>query len=164
MLVLLTAVHAVAGCTTAAMSVGTPEEEIIKRGTTAVELKTRLGEPIAKAAIEPALRAWDIRKEQQRVTLLVEPQFVRLPDGKYEQVLPQDIAVELCQYKFIGRLKRKHDTGEAVSLALMTLGMSEVLFAPAALAAKANEELHVLDVWLDARGGALAYRWTRVAR
>jgi hypothetical protein len=150
------------GCTTAALSVGTPEEEIIASGTTTTELQARLGEPIRRIELTPPLRAWDIPKQYPRVTLLVASKFTRQADGKHIQELPPNIAIDERDYRFIGRLKRKHDTGESVSLALMTLGVSEVLLAPAAVAAKANEQVYVLTVWSGANGEALAYRWTPV--
>jgi hypothetical protein len=151
---------ALVGCTSAILAVGTPEEEIITSGTTTSELQGRLGEPIRLADLSPPLRAWDIPKQCQRVSLLVRPKVTRQADGKYLQELPENVAVQERDYRFIGRLKRKHNTGESVSLALMTFGVSEILLAPAAAAAKANEQLYVLTVWVGANGDALAYRWT----
>jgi hypothetical protein len=152
--------YVVAGCSAAIMASGTDEEEIIRRGTTKSDLTQRLGEPFRVDVLEPR-RVWDMRRP--RFNLLVEPTWLRDSSGKPQQFQPPtDEVTEMAYYRFVGALKRKHDVGEAVSLGLMTFGMSEVLMTPAAVAERSSDREHVLAAWFDRSGKALAYEWTRI--
>lgn len=150
-------VHLLCGCTAAILATGTHEEEIIRRGTTKAELTQRLGEPVRVDAVGP-YRAWDMRKPGLR--LLIDGMWSHDASGKPQKFhAPTDEITEMALYRYVGTVKRRHDVGEAISVGLMTLGVSEILLAPAAIAERLPEREYLLVVWLDHLGKALAYEW-----
>ena len=147
------------GCSAAILASGTDEEDIIRPGATKAELTQKLGQPLRVEVLEPK-RVWDMRRP--RFNLLVQAQSVRDPYGKYQFLPPNDEVTELAYYRFVGVLKGKHDVGEAVSLSLMTFGLSEILMTPAAVADRSSNKEHLLMAWFDRSGKVLAYEWTRI--
>jgi hypothetical protein len=149
-------VQMLSGCSAAILATGTSELDIIRKGTTKAELTQRLGEPVRVDPVGP-YRAWDLRKPG--LNLLIEGTWVNDASGKPQNFqTPTDEITEMALYRYAGSLKRKHDVGEAASLGLMTFGASEILMAPTAIAERSTQE-HLLVVWLDQRGTALAYEW-----
>jgi hypothetical protein len=148
------------GCSAAILASGTDEENLIHSGTTKAELAQKLGQPLRVEPLEPR-RIWDMRRG--RLNLLVEPTWIRDSSGRPPQFQPpNDEVVEMAYYRYVGVLKRKHDVGEAMSLGLMTFGASEVLMTPAAISERSSGREHLLIVWFDRSGKAIAYEWGRI--
>ena len=147
---------ALAGCSAAIMSTGTDERSIIHRGTTKSELNRTLGEPYRVDELE-ARRIWDMRRP--RLNLLVEATWPRDASGKPQFVPPSDEVVEVAYYRYAGVLKREHDVGESLALGLMTFGASEIAMTPIAASERSTARQHLLLVWFDRSGKAIAYEW-----
>jgi hypothetical protein len=147
---------ALCGCSAAILSTGTDEQSIIRRGTTKSELNQTLGQPYRVDALEPR-RIWDMRRP--RLELLVDATSTRDAAGKPQFVPPNDEVVEVAYYRYAGVLKRKHDVGESLSLGLMTFGASEVAMTPIAASERSTGREHLLLVWFDRSGKAIAYEW-----
>lgn len=150
------------GCSAVILATGTDEETIIHRGSTEAELEKTLGVPITMEIIPSPERVWDLRLVERPINLFVRPSLQVNESGKKYWVYPESRAHRKAQYKFVGRLRRIHDSGEATSLALMTFGASELLTIPVAVSERANDQTHILTVWFDENSVAAAYKWTRV--
>ena len=155
--------YLVSGCSAAILASGTSEEEIVRVGSTKTELTQRLGEPLTVERLEPR-RVWDEHRERLNMRLLVEPTWPRDADGKPQLQPPPDEATEKATYRFVGRLKKKHDVVEALSIGLTTFGLSEVIMTPAAIADRAAEREHLLIAWFDGSGRAIAYEWADTSK
>ena len=65
-----------------------------------------------------------------------------------------------ARYQFVGILRKERDSYNAVSDALMTLGVIEVLAVPAAVVERSTVRTKILTVWFDEFDTAVAYKWT----
>jgi hypothetical protein len=152
----------VTGCSALVLASGTAEEDIVTYGSTKESIAAKLGSPLHIEDLSPPIRVWDVRDRSPPLYLLVSFSRVTGVDGKERPAPPGDEATTKAYYRFVGRLKRRHDVGDALSADLMTLGMADVLMTPGAVAERSEEREHLLIAWLDRSGKVIAYEWGRI--
>lgn len=146
-------------CSAIILATGTSEEDIIFEGATVQSLNTKLGHPLRVEKIEPPNPIAEVIRKERSAISLVHERWTQGADGQSDMAPPSVLANRRHYYKFVGRLRRQHDVGEAVSLNFMTFGLGELLMTPIAVRARAVARDHLLVVWLDDSDRAIAYRW-----
>jgi hypothetical protein len=147
------------GCAALITGSGTAEDQIIRAGTTELELIQRLGPPLSKKAVLSARRAWDLREDDGQISLLVYPgDGFDAIKGSYP-IPPPDTAVSESAFRFRGRVGKDSRAAQPGFDSFMTRGLAEIDLIPKALWEPAAEDDAQLTVWFDSSGRALAYKW-----
>ncbi len=156
--VLLYAVFALgsSGCSALILATGTPEEELIRPGDTRETLVSRLGLPVRTEVLATPIDTYDLLRKIHP-SMLIDHRGRRDSEGNVR--FPE--ATAIAEYKFEGRLKRRHDVGETVSVNLMTFGLFEPFALPYAIAERSRARTYILRVWFDRKDTAMAYVWCR---
>jgi hypothetical protein len=158
-LVLVSALLSLSGCAALITGSGTAEDQIIRAGTTELELIHRLGPPLSKIAISPARKAWDLRQDDAQVSMLVYPASgFDANNGSYP-IPPPDTVVSESAFRFRGRVGKDNRAAQPGFDSFMTLGLAEIYLIPKALWERAREDDAQLTVWFDSSGRALAFKW-----
>jgi hypothetical protein len=147
-------------CSAVILSTGTGEETIIHRGTTATELRAVLGEPLMIAELPFPAPLSELSIPERPIVVLVGPYSVVDDSGKRRTVDHKVKVYRKARYQFVGILRQGRDSYNAVSDALMTLGVIEVLAVPAAVVERSTVRTKILTVWFDESDTAVAYKWT----
>jgi hypothetical protein len=153
------AVLSFSGCAALITGSGTAEDQIIRAGTTELELIQRLGPPLSKKTMSPARRAWDLRESDVQISLLVYPADGFDANKGSCFIPPPDMAVSESAFRFRGRVGKDHRAAQPGFDSFMTLGLAEIYLIPKALWERAREDDAQLTVWFDSNGRALAYKW-----
>jgi hypothetical protein len=163
-LLALSAAFGLAGCAALIMGSGPEEREIIHAGSTEAQLIERLGPPIRVQKMAPAQRAWDLREQDNQVSLLVHPSYGFDVDKGSTAIPPPDMAVSAAIFRYSGKIGKDPRAGQAGFDSMMTLGLAEIYLIPKALWQRATDEPLQLTVWFDDAGHALAYKWAVLQR
>jgi hypothetical protein len=120
------------------------QPEVIREGSTRVELIQRLGQPIESAKLAEPRKAVTLWESDHSVSLL----------------RPNDTALEVSSFVFKGRRDRQARVAQAGFDSFMTLGLAELFLVPKALWERAVDEQLKLTVWFGSDGHALAFQWS----
>jgi hypothetical protein len=120
------------------------QPEIIREGSTRVELIERLGQPIESVRISEPKKAVTLWEADHSVSLL----------------RPNDLALEVSSFVFKGRRDKQARVAQAGFDSFMTLGLAELFLIPKALWERAVDEELKLKVWFGSDGRAAAFQWS----
>jgi hypothetical protein len=152
------------GCAALIVGSGTSEDQIIRAGSTEVQLTQRLGLPLRREVVSPPRRAWDLRENDPQVSLLVYPvDGFDANKGSYS-IPPPDMVATESAFRFSGRVGNDTRAVQPSFDSFMTLGLAEIFLMPKALWERAREDDSQLTVWFDSNGRALAYKWAVLQR
>jgi hypothetical protein len=157
--VLVSALLSLSGCAAMITGSGTAQVQVIRAGTTELELMQRLGIPLSQRTISPARRAWDLREDDARVSLLVYPaDGFDVKRGSYP-IPPLDTVVSESALRIRGRLGEDNRAAQPGFDSFTTMGLAEIYLIPKALWERACADDAQLAVWFDSSGRALAFKW-----
>ena len=140
------------------MATATNEESLVPTGSTKHDLVKTLGVPFRTESLAEPIKLDELRNTTFSLKLLVHGEWQVGIDGEFYYRVPLVYMTEKAYYRFIGKIQKEHDVGEAVSLNLMTFGLLEPLMAAAALKERATQDQHIFTVWFDKSGKAVAYQ------
>jgi hypothetical protein len=120
------------------------QPEIIRDGSTRVELIERLGQPIESSKMAESKKAVTLWESDHSVSLL----------------RPNDPAAEVSSFTFKGRRDKQARVAQSGFDSFMTLGLAELFLIPKALWERAVDEELKLTVWFGSDGRALAFKWS----
>jgi hypothetical protein len=154
-----------ASCSGAILSIGKEEYSVIHHGSTKEEITEFLGQPIESEELHNSVSLFDIKRENRFLEFLGFPE-VDSKDQNSTITHPEVPAVLKEKYSYTGRIQRKTDVGEAVSLAGYTWGLSELVMIPTAIIMQVDRsyQTHLVTIWYSESGIALAYVWETVPK